>query len=70
VGKGTATVGYENRNQQTVVRKTDLPGNDHNQVIYVLRCGKCGHEYGANGSDIHARRCPGHDRGATGLAID
>ena len=70
MGKGTTAVGYVNRNRQTVVRKTDLPGNDHNQVVYVLRCSDCGHEYGANGSDIHARRCPGHDGGAAGLAYD
>jgi hypothetical protein len=35
-----------------VVRHTDLLGNDHNQYVYVLRCTHCGHEYGANGSDI------------------
>ena len=37
------------------------------QYVYVLRCRACGHEYGANGSDIWLRRCPAHDRGAPGL---
>jgi hypothetical protein len=35
--------------------------------VYVLRCNPCGHEYGANGSDIWLRRCPKHDGGAAGL---
>ena len=49
MGKGTTEPGYKNRNGQVVVRPTHLPGTDHNQYIYVLRCGVCGHEYGANG---------------------
>ncbi|PSO12225.1 hypothetical protein C7E20_06875 [Sphingobium sp. AEW4] len=69
-GRGTTEIGYENRNRQKVLRKTDLPGNDHLQFIYVLKCGECGHEYGANGSDIFQRRCPNHDGGTVGLAIE
>ena len=63
----TTSIGYVNRNSQTEVRKTNLPGNDHNQFVYVLRCALCGQEYGANGSDIFQRRCPAHDGGAEGL---
>lgn len=70
MSKGTTEFGYRNRNGQIVLRKTDLPGNDHNQMTYVLHCEQCGHEYGANGSDIFLRRCPAHDGGATGLPID
>ncbi|MDJ0278797.1 hypothetical protein QLH51_18555 [Sphingomonas sp. 2R-10] len=70
MSKGTTVPGYRNRNGQIVVRKTDLPGNDHHQLTYVLRCEACGHEYGANGSDIFQRRCPSHDHGARGLPID
>jgi len=66
--KGTTTIGYVNRNNQKVVARTDLPGTDHNQFVYVLECQVCGHEYGANGSDIHIRRCPQHDKGRPGLA--
>ena len=44
--------GYFNKNGQVVLRKTDVPGNDHNRIVYVLRCDSCRHEYGANGSDI------------------
>jgi hypothetical protein len=64
---GTTSVGYVNRNGQTVVRATKQPGNDHLQYVYVLRCGPCGHEYGANGSDIFQRRCPVCQGGAPGL---
>ena len=68
--KGTTTPDYLNKNRQEVLRRTDIPGTDHNQVVYVLACRDCGHEYGANGSDIHHRRCPQHDRGAPELSID
>lgn len=68
--RGTTQVGYQNRNDQVVLRKTELPGNDHNQLVYVLRCIPCGHEYGANGSDIFQRRCPVHDAGAPGLRCE
>ena len=64
----TTQIGYTNRNAQTVLRPTTAAGNDHNQKVYVLRCGKCNHEYGANGSDIWLRRCPSCSGGAKGLA--
>ncbi len=63
----TTSIGYENRNGQKVVRRTDLSGNDHLQRVYVLRCAKCGCEYGANGSDIFERRCPKCQGGRPGL---
>lgn len=69
MSKRTTEPGYRNRNGQVVVRKTELEGNDHNQMTYVLRCDECGHEYGANGSDIFQRRCPAHDGGAAGLPV-
>jgi hypothetical protein len=68
--KGTTAIGYVNRNGQTVVEATELPGTDHLQKIYVLRCGRCGYEYGANGSDIFERRCPRCDGGRPGLPYD
>ena len=66
---GSTQIGYVNRNQQEVIRGTGIPGTDHGQYVYVLRCRACGHEYGANGSDIWLRRCPAHDRGAPGTAF-
>lgn len=63
----TTCPGYLNRNGQEVVRTTGLPGTDHRQKVYVLLCTKCGREYGANGSDIHARKCPFCQGGRPGL---
>lgn len=65
-GSTTAT-GYVNHNGQRVVRPTGLPGTDYLQYIYVLSCRHCRLEYGANGSDIHARKCPGCQGGRPGL---
>jgi len=67
-GSGWTTApGYQNRNGQTVLRSTGLAGTDHGQSVYVLQCGECGREYGANGSDIFQRRCPACQGGRPGL---
>ncbi len=63
----TTAIGYVNRNGQVVIRNTGLPGTDHGQSVYQLACSNCGHTYGANGSDIHLRLCPGCQGGAKGL---
>jgi hypothetical protein len=60
-------IGYVNRNGQTVIGATVLPGTDHGQYIYVLRCGSCIHEYGSNGSDNFQRKCPKCQGGRPGL---
>jgi len=65
----TTDPGYVNRNGQTVVRATGEPGTDHHQRIYVLRCTHCTTEYGANGSDIHERKCPKCQGGKAGLPV-
>ena len=66
-GLGTTTPGYRNSNDQEVIGRTDLPGNDHNQRIYVLQCRCCRYRYGANGSDIWQRKCPKCGDGLPGL---
>jgi hypothetical protein len=67
-GSGYSTrAGFTNSNGQIVVRATGLPGTDHGQTIYVLRCIPCGEEYGANGSDIFQRKCPVCQDGRPGL---
>jgi len=63
----TTQVGFVNRNGQVVIRKTDIDGTDHMQKVYQLACSECGQVYGANGSDIHLRKCPECQGGATGL---
>jgi hypothetical protein len=60
-------VGYRNGSQQTVVRTTGLQRRGEGETVFVLRCGYCEHQYGANGSDIDLRRCPVYQGGAPGL---
>lgn len=48
-----------NPNDQILVARTDRPGTDHLQYVWVLVCRRrkadgaiCGHRYGVNGSDF------------------
>ena len=66
-GGGTTIPGYCNRNDQEVIRRTDMPGNDYNQRIYVLQCRRCRNRYSANGSDIWQRKCPKFGGGLSSL---
>jgi hypothetical protein len=66
----TTAVGFINRNRQVVIRRTDRPGTDHGQVVYVLRCELCRADYGTNGSTIYLAKCPACQGGAVGLAFD
>ena len=71
--RGRTTVpGYVNQNNQKNLGRTNppRPGNDYAQSVYVLRCLNCQRNYGANGSDIHIRRCPFCQDGAGGLALE
>jgi hypothetical protein len=63
----TTKPGYVNRNRQQVLHGTGLPGNDHNQVVYLHQCRDWGYRYGANGSDIFQRKCPACGGGRPGL---
>jgi 5-methylcytosine-specific restriction protein A len=62
-------IGFVNDNDQLVLGPTGRDGTDHGQKIYVLRCQRCAHEYGANGSDIALRRCPVCGGGAVGFDL-
>jgi rubredoxin len=66
----TTSIGYVNKkNGQVVIRNTGLRGTDHGQSVYQLGCSLCGHVYGANGTDIHLRKCPNCQDGKPGLAF-
>ncbi|WP_263416138.1 hypothetical protein [Terriglobus albidus] len=57
----TTRPGYLNRNKQRVIGKAAwVDSNAPNQNTYKLRCEwqGCGFEYGADGIDIHKRKCP------------
>ncbi len=64
---GTTTIGYVNKHRQTVKEKTDREGTDHRQRVYILMCGNCANEYGANGSDNWQRKCPKCQGGRPGI---
>jgi 5-methylcytosine-specific restriction protein A len=62
-------IGFTNANAQLVLGPTGRAGTDHGQKIYVLKCQRCAHEYGANGSDIALRRCPACGGGVDGFNV-
>ena len=63
----TTRPGYRNENGQVVVRNTGFGSESFpGQRVYHLRCTHCGHEYGANGTDIAKRLCPSHQGGIKG----
>ena len=67
-GKGWTNPGSENHNGQINLGITNPPrdGSDHLQKVYVMHCPECVCNYGANGSDIHLRKCPCHQGGKPG----
>ena len=68
--KSTTTLpGFINPHGQITIRNTGVPGTDKNQYIYQLACSICGQIYGANGSDIHERKCPVCQGGRKGLEV-
>ena len=63
----TTQIGYINKNGQENLGHRHQSGNDHCQLAYKMKCHKCGHEYGANGSDIFERKCPSCQGGRPGI---
>ena len=61
--------GYVNRNDQKVIRRTNLRGH-LNQWVYHMKCLRCDHNYGANGFDCHLRKCPECSGGRPGLPYE
>lgn len=55
---------YLNKNNQRNIGKTDEKGTDHCSVLYMMRCEDCKHEYFANSTDIHLKKCPNCQGGA------
>jgi hypothetical protein len=69
-GSATTTqIGYINRRRQRCTGTRGIAGTDHCQSAYRMQClmPKCGHVYGANGSDVFHRRCPKCQGGAPGI---
>lgn len=67
-GEGKSTeIGATNPNGQRCCGHRDVPGTDHGQRSYKVECIRCGFVYGANGSDLHLRKCPECQGGAPGI---
>ena len=50
---------------QVLVKRTDTKSTTHPYAnIWVMRCTKCGNEYGSNSCDAHIRKCPRCDKTA------
>jgi len=60
-------IGVVNPHGQICTGHRGRPGTDQLQLAYRAECGFCGNVYGANGSDLHERRCPLCQGGAPGL---
>ncbi len=60
----TTDAGYVNVHKQHNMGKTERAGTDHLQYLYRMKCGLCGHEYDANGTDIFEKKCPHCQNGA------
>jgi hypothetical protein len=71
----SSQVGDTNRNNQKLLAKTNSPGTDNRQYVWVVECQSisndevCGHRYGVNGTDFFQRLCPKCQRGQPGLPI-
>jgi hypothetical protein len=63
----TTQIGFVNNNEQQCHGTLGIKGTDHMQLAYRMECLRCGFVYGANGSDIHIRKCPNCDDGAQGI---
>jgi hypothetical protein len=70
VDQGTTKTGYVNSNGQVTIRNTQMPGTDHLQSVFQVACSQCGYNYGANGSDLHDRKCPKCQSGRPGLPVE
>jgi putative restriction endonuclease len=58
-----------NRNQQQLLRITQIRGNDYNSRVWILKCRNCSYIYGSNNTDAFQRKCPKCERGKKGLPV-
>lgn len=63
----SAQIGVVNRNGQRCCGHRGVTGTDHLQKSYKVECTYCGFVYGANGTDLHERKCPECQGGAAGI---
>ncbi len=67
-GEGRSVkIGYVNPNGQLCCGHLGVGGTDYLQFAYKVGCTRCGVVYGANGSDMHERKCPECQGGKEGI---
>ncbi len=65
-----AKSGYINHHDQLVVDQDLTYKSNHKSAKpWKLRCLKCKNEYGANGCDVHIRKCPECQKGKPSLPL-
>lgn len=68
MSENNGLLGIININNQKVVGKTDEYTSNHAYgTAWAMSCLNCNYEYGANGCDIHIRKCPNCQNGAASL---
>lgn len=68
--KKKLVIGAVNRNGQHLLQDLNRASATHPSAkIYRLRCLFCGHNYGANGCDVHIRKCPECQEGRPGEGV-
>ncbi|MXY53356.1 MAG: hypothetical protein F4Y86_12645 [Gammaproteobacteria bacterium] len=66
-GGESVKIGATNHNSQKCLGHRKRPGNLRGQFAYKVECLCCGHVYGANGCDMHERKCPYCQGGEPGI---
>lgn len=65
--KRKLVIGAVNRDGQHLLQDLNRTSATHPSAkVCRLRCLFCGHNYGANGCDIHIRKCPACQQGMPG----
>ncbi len=58
-----------NKNNQELLRKTEIKGTDANSYIWILKCRQCKYIYGCDSTDHWERKCPKCQNGRPRLEI-
>ena len=69
MGKWTTPGVVTKPHRQKVIRNTGRRGSHPYATVYELECQECGETYGANGCDIHLRKCPYCQGGKEGESL-
>ena len=63
----TTQIGYVNPNNQKCLGTRGTMGSTRYARSYKMECLHCHHKYGANGGDVHERKCPECQNGVPGI---